>query len=136
MSITYPRLVAHGRAPRNTLWCRAGVRALIADPATHVSVAVGDALVPARDPALAQGQILVRPEPTWRWPNDEPDAVGEIWLSRGDVGLSAVGWWSPAVVTGRRALTMHVAGLTLWSGAHRICTEEHARIDAVLGDEH
>ena len=133
MPITVSRAVRE-HAPRNALWCRAGVRALIADSSASAVAVVADVPVPVRERRLVDGRILIRPADGWGWPNDEPDSVGELLLA-------AVGWWSPdrAPALGPRdasgaILYLEVAGLTLWAGSHRICTEEPARIHAVLQD--
>lgn len=140
MPITVSRAVRE-HAPRNALWCRAGVRALIADSSASAVAVVADVSVPVRERRLVDGRILIRPADGWGWPNDEPDAVGELLLAAGGLGLAAVGWWSPdrAPALGPRdasgaSLYLEVAGLTLWAGSHRICTEEPARIHAVLQD--
>jgi hypothetical protein len=67
---------------------------------------------------------------------DELTIVGELELTDRPGGLSIVGWWSPVAVTtpssSSAELRMDVAGLTLWDATRHICTEDQARIRALL----
>lgn len=132
-----PRLAAQAvaHAPRNALWCQAQIRALVDDP-TVVALASADGLaVRVIDRLLDGGRLLVTVG-GWRWPDDQPDLVGELVVSTAAAGLAVVGWWTQVyesrVAPRSLTLEMDVAGLSLWSGRRRISTEEPNRIRALL----
>jgi hypothetical protein len=126
----------HDSATTSTVGC--ALRSLCDDPGTVLRALVGDDLVTVRSRALASGRAWIGIPRSWRWPFADPDMVGELEMSNATCGVHLIGWWSPAdlrILDGGRELTvleMDVAGISLWDGPRRVCTEDAAKIARLL----
>lgn len=76
----------------------ARARTVLEHPRSRATARIGLVEVPLTVVTVASGRIVASAGRGWQWPNDEPDAAGEVAVrTDGDLDLEVrvVGWWSP-----------------------------------------
>lgn len=87
------RLQPHGPLVR--------ARGAIEHPRSRAIARIGPGERPLDVVTVSSGRVVASTGRGWSWPNDEPDAAGELILQTpGGTPLQvrAVGWWSPLAV--------------------------------------
>ena len=73
-------------------------RAVLGDPRARARARVGSTELALGLVVVSSGRLVVTIGDGWRWPNDEPDMAGEVYVDGTDTQqpeVCLVGWWSP-----------------------------------------
>lgn len=76
----------------------ARTRAVLVDPRARACARVGTVELSLGLIVVSAGRLVVTVGNEWRWPNDEPDMAGEIYVdgrATQQPEVRLVGWWSP-----------------------------------------
>jgi hypothetical protein len=125
----------------------ARARAVLVDPAARAYARVGAVELPLGLVVVAAGRLVVTVGDDWRWPHDEPDAAGEVYVdgrATDQPEVRLVGWWSPLTelrsaplggdVTARSTvLWLDAVEALITQGASRVHLTEPA---ILLGSDH
>jgi len=125
----------HGAPDADVARLLAAARGLVHE-GSDTFLSVGGEIVGVTAHAVRAGRLFVTTAADWTWPNDEPDAVGELVVSARHTctAVQLVGWWSPVTVTGfaTGTLELDLAEARVRSGADVLTLEDDEAISALL----